>query len=97
LTHSKASPAFLPYFSYLSSYQIAKDLLLSLKQEKLVLDWRKRQQSKASVEVTIRDMLDSLPDGYSGELYDQMCQTVYQHVYESYAGAGVSIYGPTSQ
>ena len=27
--------------------QISKDLLHSLKQEKLVLDWRKRQQSKA--------------------------------------------------
>jgi type I restriction enzyme, R subunit len=72
--------------------QIAQDLLHSLKQEKLVLDWRKRQQSKASVEVTIRDMLDALPKGYSNELYDQICQTIYEHVYESYAGAGVSIY-----
>jgi type I restriction enzyme, R subunit len=72
--------------------KIAKDLLHTLKQEKLVLDWKKRQQSKAAVEVTIKEILDGLPESYSEDVYDQMCQTIYQHIYESYTDAEVSIY-----
>ncbi len=55
---------------------------------KLVLDWRKRQQSKAEVDITIKDILDKLPRRYTVEIYTQKCQEVYQHIYESYAGAG---------
>jgi type I restriction enzyme R subunit len=36
----------------------ARALLETLKQEKLVLDWRKRQQSRAAVKVTIEQILD---------------------------------------
>jgi type I restriction enzyme, R subunit len=73
--------------------QIARELLETLKKEKLVLDWRKRQQTKASVEVAISDGLDKLPESYSAELYQQKCLEVYQHIYESYYGQGRSIYG----
>ncbi|XZF65427.1 MAG: type I restriction enzyme endonuclease domain-containing protein [Gloeotrichia echinulata DVL01] len=79
--------------------QVAKELLKTLKQEKLVLDWKKRQQTRASVEVAIKDNLDRLPQSYSAELYEQKCQEVYQHVYENYSGRG-SIYdagNPRSQ
>lgn len=65
---------------------------IALKQEKLVLDWRKRQQSKAEVKVTIEEILDQLPENYSNEVYQRKCEEVYQHVYESYSGAGHSIY-----
>ncbi|MFN6582226.1 MAG: type I restriction enzyme endonuclease domain-containing protein [Aulosira sp. ZfuVER01] len=71
--------------------QVAKVLLKTLKQEKLVLDWKKRQQTRASVEVVIKDILDRLPQSYSNELYEQKCQEVYQHIYENYSGQG-SIY-----
>ncbi|WP_373528888.1 type I restriction endonuclease subunit R [Nostoc sp.] len=71
--------------------QVAKELLKTLKQEKLVLDWKKRQQTRASVEVAIKDNLDKLPQSYSAELYEQKCQEVYQHIYENYSGQG-SIY-----
>ncbi|BDI14913.1 hypothetical protein ANSO36C_07150 [Nostoc cf. commune SO-36] len=71
--------------------QVAKELLKTLKQEKLVLDWKKRQQTRASVEVAIKDNLDKLPQSYSDELYEQKCQEVYQHIYENYSGPG-SIY-----
>ncbi|WP_017319306.1 type I restriction endonuclease subunit R [Mastigocladopsis repens] len=66
--------------------QVAKELLETLKREKLVLDWRKRQQTRASVEVTIKDILDKLPASYSSELYEKKCLEVYQHIYESYSG-----------
>ncbi|WP_375470151.1 type I restriction endonuclease subunit R [uncultured Nostoc sp.] len=68
--------------------QVARELLETLKKEKLVLDWKKRQQTRASVEVAIKDNLDKLPQSYSAELYEQKCQEVYQHVYEHYSGQG---------
>jgi type I restriction enzyme R subunit len=71
----------------------AKDLLEKLKKEKLVLDWRKRQQSRAQVRLTIEDMLDKgLPRIYTDELYKSKCEVVYQHVYESYYGEEKSVY-----
>ncbi len=41
---------------------VAKELLSTLKQEKLVLDWRRRQQPKAAVKVAIADIFDQLPE-----------------------------------
>ncbi|HZB94351.1 MAG TPA: type I restriction enzyme endonuclease domain-containing protein, partial [Herpetosiphonaceae bacterium] len=73
--------------------QVAHDLLATLKNEKLVLDWRKRQVSRAQVLVTIRDVLDrGLPDAFSQELYEQKCDILYQHIYDSYYGQGRSVY-----
>ncbi|BAZ44498.1 type I site-specific deoxyribonuclease HsdR [Chondrocystis sp. NIES-4102] len=64
--------------------QIAQELLNTLKQEKLVIDWKKRQQTRASVEVAIGDMLEKLPQSYSNELYQQKCQQIYQHIFDCY-------------
>ena len=71
---------------------VARELLATLKQEKLVLDWRTRQQSRAAVLTTVQDVLDKLPRAYSTELYNEKCSAVYQHIYDAYAGAGRSIY-----
>jgi len=71
---------------------VAHDLLETLKREKLVLDWRKRQQSRAAVRLAIEETLDRLPDAYSQDLYVEKCTTVYHHVYESYYGEGRSVY-----
>ena len=72
--------------------EVAKELLDILKIEKLVLDWRKKQQTRAAVQLTIEQILDSLPEAYSPELYHQKCNLVYQHVYDSYYGSAKSIY-----
>jgi type I restriction enzyme R subunit len=71
---------------------VAKELLATLKQEKLVLDWRTRQQSRAAVLVTVQEILDNLPRAYSTEMYNEKCSAVYQHIYDAYAGGGRSIY-----
>ena len=76
--------------------KVARVLLLALKREKLVLDWRKRQQSRAAVKLAIEEMLDQLPQSYSPELYERKCRDVYQHVYDSYYGQGRSIYAQAS-
>lgn len=72
--------------------KVAQQLLETLKREKLVLDWRKRQRTRAAVQVAVEEILDQLPPSYSTELYEQKCQEVYQHVYDSYFGQGRSIY-----
>jgi type I restriction enzyme R subunit len=71
---------------------VAKELLDTLKAERLVLDWRKRQQSRAAVQLQVETILDKLPQIYDKPLYEQKCQAVYQHVYDKYFGAGRSIY-----
>jgi type I restriction enzyme R subunit len=72
--------------------KIAEDLLNTLKQEKLTLDWRKKLRARAAVKVAIADTLDQLPESYTEELYTQKCEKVYQHIYESYADAQHNIY-----
>jgi len=76
--------------------KVARSLLGTLKREKLVLDWRKKQQAKANVQVTIEEMLDRLPPSYTREIYLQLCTDVFQHIYESYYGQGNSIYAVAS-
>jgi type I restriction enzyme R subunit len=71
---------------------VAKELLDTLKAERLVLDWRKRQQARAAVQLTIEQMLDKLPEAFTPELYQVKCDVVYQHVYDSYYGMGRSLY-----
>lgn len=69
----------------------------TLKGKKLVLDWRKRQQARADVRVTIEKVLDQgLPPAYTKEVYRAKAEVVFQHVYESYYGAGGSIYAPAA-
>ena len=71
---------------------VARMLLQTLKEAKLVLDWRKRQRTRADVYTTVRKILDELPRAYTPDLYQQKCDTVYQHVYDSYQGEGKGIY-----
>jgi len=71
---------------------VAKELLDTLKAERLVLDWRKQQKTRAAVRVAIFDALEQLPEPYTNELYDQKCELVYQHVYEMYLGGSQNLY-----
>jgi type I restriction enzyme R subunit len=73
--------------------KVARSLLETLKRERLVLDWRKKQQERARVLTTIKNILDGgLPRVYTKELYEQKCDEVYQHIYDSYYGQGQSVY-----
>ncbi|MBI2115675.1 MAG: type I restriction endonuclease subunit R, partial [candidate division NC10 bacterium] len=72
--------------------KVAKDILERLKDERLVLDWRKKQQARAAVRQCIEQMLDRLPPAYTPKVYEQTCERAYLHVYDSYFGEGKSIY-----
>ena len=72
---------------------LAQKLLIKLKEEKLVLDWKKRTRTRADIQITIEDTLWGLPEPpYTQEVKSEMSALVYQHVYDSYFGAGHSVY-----
>ncbi len=72
---------------------VAKNLLHKLQPAKLVLDWRKKQQTRAAVRLEIERELDAgLPKDYSQEEYHEKCQEVFQHFYDNYFGDGQSIF-----
>ncbi len=71
---------------------VARSLLKMLKTEVLILDWRKRQQTRAAVRQSIELVLDGLPKKYNQALYQDKCNEVYQHVYDSYYDNGLSVY-----
>lgn len=55
--------------------------------------WRKRQQARAGVQVTIKQILDEgLPEIYTAGAYEAKVAAVYEHVYESDYGDGRSVY-----
>src|SRR5262249_50739810 len=61
--------------------------------DKLVLDWRKRQQTRAAVQTTVNQILDEgLPEVYGPELYDEKCQRVFEHIYASYFDNATNVY-----
>ena len=61
--------------------------------EKLVLDWRKRQHTRAAVQVAVGKLLDEeLPEVYGPNLFDDKVTRVYEHIYASYFDNGESVY-----
>lgn len=74
--------------------KVAHEILEKLnKDNKLVLDWRKKQQARADVRVTIRDIVfTELPETYSQNEKQVCFDFVYQHVYDNYYGNKNSVY-----
>ncbi|MCP4431658.1 MAG: hypothetical protein GY806_11820, partial [Gammaproteobacteria bacterium] len=58
----------------------------------LVIDWRKKQQAKARVRDHIQAVLDDLPESYDEVKWNNVFDSVYQHVYQAYRGQGESVY-----
>lgn len=71
---------------------VAQSLLETLVWEKLVLDWRKEQRSRAAVRLAVEEKLDELPAAFTADLFATKCDLVYEHVYESYWDDGRSVY-----
>ncbi|MDC9499217.1 MULTISPECIES: type I restriction endonuclease subunit R [unclassified Pseudoalteromonas] len=71
--------------------EIAKELTGKM-QEILVIDWRKKQRTKARVKNMIEEVLDSLPESYDDNLWPKTCSEVYIHIFEKYPGQGQSVY-----
>ena len=70
----------------------AKKLLKQV-EDNLVLDWKRRQQTRSTVKVAIRNVLDDeLPEIYVRQLFDRKVDAVFEHIYVSYGDHGKSIY-----
>lgn len=74
--------------------KIAKDLLAKLKEEKLVLEWKTRTNTRADVKITICDTLARLlPEpAYTQADCDQFCARLFEHFYDNYKDEKVSVY-----
>jgi type I restriction enzyme R subunit len=72
----------------------SRHLLEVLKKERLVLDWRKNQATRSGVRVAIETVFDEeLPEVFDKQLFNKKSKIVFQHIYDSYIGAGKSVYG----
>ncbi|MDP3996860.1 MAG: type I restriction endonuclease subunit R [bacterium] len=74
--------------------KVAHELLVKLKTEKFVLDWKRKEETRADVKITIRDMLyDNLPEpAYSEKDCEDRTQKVYFHIYDNYVDAQINVY-----
>lgn len=72
--------------------KVCEELLATLKREKLVLDWREKQQAKAAVMQTLKLQMRRLPAQYSKDIRTEKMARAYAHVYDHYYGAGRSAY-----
>ena len=70
----------------------AKKLLMHV-EDKLVLDWKRRQQSRSAVKVAVKDVLEGeLPLAYDPEIFNRKVEAIFDHIYVSYGDHVESIY-----
>ncbi len=70
--------------------KVCRELLATLKREKLVLDWREKQQAKAAVMQTLKHSLrpPTMPPQYTMEIRSEKTARAYALIYSHYPGAG---------
>jgi len=72
--------------------KVAKDLLARLKTI-LVLNWRQKAAARATLKLTIENVLDNgLPRSYEKVLYQEKCAALFEHVFESYPERDAGVY-----
>ncbi|WP_295686370.1 type I restriction enzyme endonuclease domain-containing protein, partial [uncultured Nevskia sp.] len=75
--------------------RVCRELLEALKREKLVLDWREKQQARAAVMQTLKLEMRRLPEPFTRDIRTEKLARAYAHVYDHYFGAGESAYQPS--
>lgn len=71
--------------------QIARRLMEHIT-ERLVLDWRRKAETREAARVLVRDVLDELPDAYDPETWQRKTDAVFNHIFASYHDDGSSVY-----
>lgn len=72
--------------------KVCRAMLETLKREKLILDWREKQQARAGVMQAIKLQLKQLPSPFTRDVREEKQARAYAHVYDHYFGAGHSAY-----
>ena len=60
--------------------------------ERLVLDWRKKAETREAARSLVKDILDELPDAYDKETWERKSDAVFNHIFASYYDDGQSVY-----
>jgi type I restriction enzyme, R subunit len=71
--------------------QIARTLLARIT-DRLVLDWRRKAETREAARVLVRDVLDELPEAYDAETWQRKTDAVFNHIFASYYDDGHSVY-----
>jgi type I restriction enzyme R subunit len=89
---TRPEPAALSEVEKAEVKRVCRDLLETLKREKLVLDWREKMQARAGVRQALKIKFRELPPVFSKDLREEKMIAAYAHVFDAYAGAGQSVY-----
>jgi type I restriction enzyme R subunit len=68
--------------------KVCRELLATLKREKLVLDWREKQQARAGVMQTLKVEMRRLPAAYSRDIRTEKMARAYAYVYDHHNELG---------
>jgi type I restriction enzyme R subunit len=71
--------------------QVARKLMEHIT-DRLVLDWRRKAETREAARVLIRDVLDDLPVAYDPEIWQRKTDAVFNHIFASYYDDGNSVY-----
>lgn len=71
--------------------QVARKLMEHIT-DRLVLDWRRKAETREAARVLVRDVLDELPDVYDSETWQRKTDAVFNHIFASYYDDGSSVY-----
>ena len=61
-------------------------------EERLVLDWRKKVQTREAARALVKDILEELPDVYDPVTWERKADIVFNHIFASYYDDGCSVY-----
>ncbi len=76
---------------YVEVKKVARKLMEHIT-ERLVLDWRKKAQTREAARVLVKDILEELPDAYDPETWQRKSDVVFNHIFASYYDDGHSVY-----
>ena len=71
--------------------KVARNLMEHIT-ERLVLDWRKKAETRESARGLVKDVLAELPDVYDPETWRRKSAAVFNHIFASYYDDGHSVY-----
>ncbi|MGI9098108.1 MAG: HsdR family type I site-specific deoxyribonuclease [Solirubrobacteraceae bacterium] len=60
--------------------------------ERLVLDWRKKAETREAARGLVKDILDELPDAYDRPTWQRKTDAVFNHIFASFYDDGHSVY-----
>jgi type I restriction enzyme R subunit len=71
--------------------RVARKLMAHI-QDRLVLDWRRKAETREAARGLVKDILDELPDAYDREVWERKADIVFNHIFASFHDDGGSVY-----